>query len=485
MASVLTVRVHVQGQTVGALHLGRRRAGGYAATDIALAGQVAAQLSVVLAGWTLRTAQRDTVAALHQSEALTHQLLESSGDVISVLDLVGQLLFMNLRGQQAWELDERTPLRGTSWVAFWEATASAAGGAVATAAHGDSGHFEGCFRTRRTQTLTWWDVLVTPILDPQGHPDRLVAIARDITARKAAEQALQQAHDLLDQRVQERTAALHQAILARQQLEQDAQRAAHFAMLGQLAAGLAYEIRNPLGAVFLHVDVLTEELQQPSSDSPAQVAEALTEIKTQLARLDDLVQDYLSLVRLGSMVRTVQDLGAAVQAWGTEMQPALAARGSHLQMQGLARLGPVAFHPSTLRRVLVNLVQNAVDAMPQGGTVTLTGVETATHVQLLVHDTGSGITAEHLKRARMHRSFRSAFEQEDHAKSTRPRQDWFPKAYMTPRQGPHITGSGSVPSPHSQRIARGLTRGGHRVFLDEVPETTLPPEAPPPSQSTK
>ena len=92
LASVLTVRVHVQGQTVGALHLGRVRAGGYAATDIALAGQVAAQLSVVLAGWALRAAQRATVAALHQSEALTHQLLESSGDAISVLDLAGHLL---------------------------------------------------------------------------------------------------------------------------------------------------------------------------------------------------------------------------------------------------------------------------------------------------------------------------------------------------------------------------------------------------------
>ncbi len=394
---------------------------------------------------------------------------------------------------------------------------------MARAARGDPGHFEGRYRTGRTATLTWWDVLVTPILDSQGQPDRLLAIARDITARKAAEQALhesetrfrmladsapvliwatdavgglsvcqpavpglyrghacvgvragvaaggssrgcpglpprlanrarpahacsgrrcasgartactggsrpwgrrascpdgtflglvgcglditpqqeaiqalQQAHDRLEQRVQERTAALHQAIPERQRLEQDAQRAAHFAMLGRLAAGLSHEIRNPLGAVFLHVDVLTEELQQPSPDSPTYVAEALTEIKTQLARLDDLVQDYLSLVRIGSLVRTVQDLGAAVHAWATELQPALADRGSRLQTQGLASLGHAAFHPSTLRRVVVNLVQNAVEALAQGGTVTLAGQGTATHVQLIVQDTGSGIAAEQL-----------------------------------------------------------------------------------------
>jgi signal transduction histidine kinase len=196
--------------------------------------------------------------------------------------------------------------------------------------------------------------------------------------------------------VQERTAALQQEILKRQRLERDAQRAAHFAMLGRLAAGLSHEIRNPLGAVFLHVDVLDEELQQPSPDSATQVAEALTEIRTQLARLDDLVQDYLSLVRIGSIERVVEDLGAAVQGWGAEMQPAMAARRVSLQLQGLASLGHVAFHPSTLRRVLVNLVQNAVDALPHGGTVTLAGQGTTTHVQLVVQDTGTGITAEQL-----------------------------------------------------------------------------------------
>ena len=87
----------------------------------------------------------------------------------------------------------------------------------------------------------------------------------------------------------------------RQRLEREAQRAEHFALLGRLAAGVSHEIRNPLGAVFLHVDLLAEELQQPSPESPTVLAEALAEIKTNLVRLDDLVQDYLSLVRVRSI----------------------------------------------------------------------------------------------------------------------------------------------------------------------------------------
>jgi PAS domain S-box-containing protein len=218
----------------------------------------------------------------------------------------------------------------------------------------------------------------------------------ELAERQKAEAALTQAAAELEQRIEERSAALHHAMAERQRLEKAAQRAEHFALLGRLAAGVSHEIRNPLAAIFLHVDLLEEELRAPCPDNPGAVAETLREIRTNLARLDDLVQDYLTLTRTPSIQRQVQDLGAAVQTWGAEMQHEMGARGITILLQGLAALGPVAFHASTLRRALLNLVQNAADAMPQGGTVTLSGQSTATQVQLRVQDTGSGIPAEGL-----------------------------------------------------------------------------------------
>jgi signal transduction histidine kinase len=213
--------------------------------------------------------------------------------------------------------------------------------------------------------------------------------------RLRAEAAVQQAYAELEERVQKRTAALHLEMAERRRLEQEAQRAEHFALLGRLAAGVSHEIRNPLSAILLHVDLLDEELREPNPNNAPLLA-ALTEIKTHIARLDDLVQDYLSLVRVAHLKRTPMDMGAAVQAWAQEWHELILARGVMLQLEGCPDLGQAVVHENTFHRAILNLVQNALDAMPEGGTLRLVGRRTATHVQLQIQDTGSGIAAENL-----------------------------------------------------------------------------------------
>ena len=161
---------------------------------------------------------------------------------------------------------------------------------------------------------------------------------------------------------------------------------------------MSHEIRNPLGAIFLHVDLLEEELQQPSSESPAQIAQILFEIRTQMTRLDELLQDYLSLVRVSNIELQPHDLGSSIQAWSAEIEAQAAARSMTFQLEGVENLGRVAFHASTLRRAVLNLLQNALDAMPNGGTLRIACESTAAQVQLRVQDTGSGIPAERLGR---------------------------------------------------------------------------------------
>ena len=69
-----------------------------------------------------------------------------------------------------------------------------------------------------------------------------------------------------------------------------------------------------------------------------------------------------------------------------------------LHLQGLPRLGSVSLHKGTLQRAFTNVLQRALDAMPQGGSVTLRGRRTTSHSVVEIRDTGSAIAAEQLDR---------------------------------------------------------------------------------------
>jgi signal transduction histidine kinase len=200
------------------------------------------------------------------------------------------------------------------------------------------------------------------------------------------------------QALQDTVAALRGVEGALHQHRDALQRAQHFATLGRLAAALTHEIRNPLGSLFLHIDLLEEEFRAPSAESPSLIPQTFRDIRTALARLDALVQDYLSLVRVGTIEPSVQDVGAAVQAWAAELDPLAEAQGVQLHLEGHTTVGELAFHASTLRRAVLNVVHNAIEAMPQGGTLTLECVRTATAVHLRVRDSGVGISAAQLAR---------------------------------------------------------------------------------------
>jgi two-component system, sporulation sensor kinase E len=159
---------------------------------------------------------------------------------------------------------------------------------------------------------------------------------------------------------------------------------------------VSHEIRNPLGIIYLQADILEEELQRLALAHEAPLWPALCEIKTNLARLDDLVQDYLSLVRVATIQREAADIGAVVKEYAQALEANLIACGITLTLDGLSELGQVALHHNTFRRALLNLVQNAIEAMPQGGILTLRGLQTAAQVQLEVSDTGVGLPAEQL-----------------------------------------------------------------------------------------
>ncbi|MES2000389.1 MAG: diguanylate cyclase, partial [Pseudomonadota bacterium] len=131
---------------------------------------------------------------LREREAFTRSILKSSPDCIKVLDLEGNLLSMQ-SGQVLTGIEDIRPFLNTSWLAFWEGEHRlAAQAALALAASGQSGRFVGFFRTFRDEPK-WWDVAISPIPDALGKPEYLLAVSRDITERKQAEDSLRDSED--------------------------------------------------------------------------------------------------------------------------------------------------------------------------------------------------------------------------------------------------------------------------------------------------
>ncbi|MBX3327918.1 MAG: sigma 54-interacting transcriptional regulator [Nitrospira sp.] len=154
-------------------------------------------------------AQSDLEEALRRSEEFSTRLIESSRDCIKVLDLEGRLLSMNAHGMAALEICDFAPLVGSAWVEFWHGDdQKQAKTAIEQARQGTAGHFTGFFPRMQTQTPKWWDVSVTPILNRDGTPEKLLAISRDITILKEAELQLRRAQEELEARVEARTRQL-------------------------------------------------------------------------------------------------------------------------------------------------------------------------------------------------------------------------------------------------------------------------------------
>jgi K+-sensing histidine kinase KdpD len=121
--------------------------------------------------------------------------------------------------------------------------------------------------------------------------------------------------------------------------------------------------------------------------------ESFATIKTELARLHSVVEDYLSLARVPNVRRELIAVGAMLEAIVQEQQAQATARRVTLHLEGTQTLGHAALHLFTFRRAVLNLLVNALEAMPNGGHLTLAGQRTVSHLVLTVQDTG-WVTAE-------------------------------------------------------------------------------------------
>jgi signal transduction histidine kinase len=181
-------------------------------------------------------------------------------------------------------------------------------------------------------------------------------------------------------------------------LEEQLQRAERSAVVGRLASGIAHEIRNPLNFINLSIDYLREKFAPQADDSRTEYTRILTTIKDELARLNRLVSDFLSYGRPAKLKLRDVDARTLIE----EVRTLVAAQSEQQSVSinikqngnGNAMLQADA---ELLKTCFSNLMINAVQAMPEGGTLDVTLSPNSSLVEVQFADTGSGISSDALE----------------------------------------------------------------------------------------
>ncbi len=178
----------------------------------------------------------------------------------------------------------------------------------------------------------------------------------------------------------------------RKRLESQLIQSEKMAAIGQLAAGIAHEIRNPLGII---MNALYDLAEIVDSDNP-EVKEDLRIAKEEMGRVQAIINNLLEFSRESRAETEEVDINDLLRRTLQLMNRSLQKTNVRVVTE-LGEIGSCVANQNAMRQIFLNLITNAVQAMPDGGVLTLrTALHPGSRIQVEVEDTGVGIPAEHL-----------------------------------------------------------------------------------------
>jgi signal transduction histidine kinase/HAMP domain-containing protein len=167
------------------------------------------------------------------------------------------------------------------------------------------------------------------------------------------------------------------------------------AALGRLFAGVTHEVKNPLNAMTIHLELMKGKLAKLEADD---VMKHVDVIGAEIKRLDEVVVNFLKFTRPEELKLEPVDLERMISHVARTVEPEAKANGVTIRVDVPPTLPPVNGDASMLGQVFMNLAVNAVHAMPRGGTLRFDARPAGRRVRIDVQDTGEGISPENLAR---------------------------------------------------------------------------------------
>lgn len=181
-------------------------------------------------------------------------------------------------------------------------------------------------------------------------------------------------------------------------LEKQVLQVERLATIGKMAAKVAHEIRNPLSSISLNAELLQDELNGYATADTEEAQALLKAVIGEIDRVTSLTEEYLQFSRLPESQPVRDDINRVVKESVDFFRPQTQQKKIVLEVQVSAKAWPVRFDPVQIRRVLLNIMRNAVEAMPKGGRLKVVTEHCAQHAVIHIADDGVGIPAEELEK---------------------------------------------------------------------------------------
>lgn len=184
-----------------------------------------------------------------------------------------------------------------------------------------------------------------------------------------------------------------ESLKEKKRLEEELMRSERLVALGRLVTGVAHELRNPLGIVKATVQVMEGEFKTVEG-----LKEYSKVIKEQIDRGNKVIQELLDFGRPSKPIVSPTDINVLIESVLTFTYPILKQNKIQLKRDLTAKLPPTEIDSDKIKQVFVNLILNAIQAMPDGGTLRISTIQKDCCTQISFSDTGKGINNTDLGR---------------------------------------------------------------------------------------
>jgi PAS domain S-box-containing protein len=173
-------------------------------------------------------------------------------------------------------------------------------------------------------------------------------------------------------------------------------RAESLASLTTMTAGVAHEIKNPLGAIGIHIQLVKKALQGKTTVASKLILKNIDVVSEEVERLNKIVVDFLFAVRPMNIKPERIDLNSLMREILDFVKVELTENKITLEEKLTRHLPKILIDPKAIRQAVLNIIKDALAAMPRGGTLTAATGKKGDYVRLVISDTGTGISQENL-----------------------------------------------------------------------------------------